>query len=325
MFFERLFFVVSRMNEDESFAKFLLDFFFSTESYHFFDLLSFLTYCLVAFVLGLLFSKAKRNKTLLVLWWALSLVLAGFVIRDICYVEADYRMSGDGVLSLTFLFGILLLLPCACCNYLGRKFYPRKPICWILLILALCAEVMFFVGNRLKNTVDDFGKIKDESLPKELVQNELDVVYDLKIYKADAWGCDSYRVALRKKRDEWFRCAQFDARSEFSEVDSCFWESLNSKEGAEKLVTFVNDYSYEFTEGLVFDGYIFRVELTDYKKRTRRTLDISNAEFLDVPKAFAIETLARTFIPSRESLTKMSPEEAREKCEEKLYQETSDD
>ena len=313
------------MNEDESFVKFLLDFFFSTESGHLLDLFSFLTYCLVAFVLGLLFSKAKRNKTLLVLWWALSLVLAGFVIRDICYVEADYRMSGDGVLSLTFLFGILLLLPCACCNYLGQKFYPRKPICWILLILALCAEVMFFVGNRLKNTVDDFGKIKDESLPKELVQNELDVVYDLKIYKADAWGCDSYRVVLRKKRDEWFRCAQFDARSEFSEVDSCFWESLNSKEGAEKLVTFVNDYSYEFTEGLVFDGYIFRVELTDYKKRTRRTLDISNAEFLDVPKAFAIETLARAFIPSRESLTKMSPEEAREKCEEKLYQETSDD
>lgn len=62
MFFERLFFVVSRMNEDEPFAKFLLDFFFSTESYHFFDLLSFLTYCLVAFVLGLFFSMVKKNK-----------------------------------------------------------------------------------------------------------------------------------------------------------------------------------------------------------------------------------------------------------------------
>lgn len=325
MFFERLFFVVSRMNEDESFAKFLLDFFFSTESGHLLDLFSFLTYCFVAFVLGLLFSKAKRNKTLLVLWWALSLVLAGFVIRDICYVEADYRMSGDGVLSLTFLFGILLLLPCACCNYLGRKFYPRKPVCWILLILALCAEIAFFMGNRLKNTVDDFGKIKDESLPKELVQNELDVVYDLKIYKADAWGCDSYRVALRKKKEGWFRCVQLDAQSEFGEGDSCFWVALNSKEGAEKLVTFVNDYSYEFTEGLVFDGYIFRVELTDYKKRTRRTLDISNAEFFDVPKAFAIETLARTFIPSRESLTKMSSEDVKEKCGGIRYQVGSHD
>lgn len=61
MFFERLLFVVSRMNEDEPFAKFLLDFFFSTESYHFFDLLSFLTYCLVAFVLGLFFATSSAT------------------------------------------------------------------------------------------------------------------------------------------------------------------------------------------------------------------------------------------------------------------------
>ena len=79
----------------------------------------------------------------------------------------------------------------------------------------------------------------------------------------------------------------------------------------------IEKYEQEYCSDHVNDGYSVRVSLKDYKRKTSRRLDLSNASALAMRGAMAIEKMMFDLMPPRETFTTLSYDEVSKKCGEK--------
>ena len=102
-------------------------------------------------------------------------------------------------------------------------------------------------------------------------------------------------------------------------VDSTQWLPLNTEKAStavKSLKNAIEKYEQEYRSDHVNDGYSVRVSLKDYKRKTSRRLNLSNASILGMQGAMAIEKMMFDLMPPREIFTTLSYDEVAEKCNE---------
>ena len=144
--------------------------------------------------------------------------------------------------------------------------------------------------------------------------------YEIEMVHEDAWWNDSRIVAIRVRNDSVFYRAAYRMCRVESNIDSTQWLPLNSEKASTAVKTLKNaieKYEQEYYSDEVWDGYSLRVSLKDYKRKTSRRLDLSNASALGLRGAMAIEKMVFDLIPPREIFTTLSYDEVSKKCGEK--------
>jgi hypothetical protein len=175
-----------------------------------------------------------------------------------------------------------------------------------------------------------FGEIVDEPLQSvelELAQN---ADYEIEMIQEDAWWNDTRIIAVRERNDSVFYRAAYRMCSAENiddegykhrikpNIDSVQWTLLSPEKSliAKSLKNSVEKYEQEYHSDLVWDGYSVDVSLKDYKRKTSRRLDLSNASILGMQGAMAIEKMMLDLMPPRETFTTLSYDKVSKKCAE---------
>lgn len=211
---------------------------------------------------------------------------------------------------------------------LGHLFKTSKKNHWILIpvivwvlipvFMILTYSAAIFGGERPPDFYP-FGEIVDEPLQDVELQVAQNVDYEIEMIHEDAWWNDSRIITIRGRNDSVFYRAVYRMCGTESNVDSSQWLPLNTEKASnvvKSLKNSIEKYEQEYYSDEVWDGYSVRVSLKDYKRKTSRRLDLSNASALGMRGAMAIEKMVFDLMPPREIFTTLSYDEVAKKCAE---------
>ena len=253
------------------------------------------------------------------LWLVLgSIPLVVIVVRTLQWVicKDSYEMAKVGAF-ITFFYGVGCLI--------GNFFNPRKIWHWLLGPVALL--LVFLVPNIVSYFSRDywhpFGSIVDEPLALDSAGGSTNNLagglaalfdYELKISFSDAFIFDKRMATIRVKGDSALVCTSKKVCGVLDSIETCEWKTSESAQPRatetkpiskiHELKNIVESYQEEKIPYDVFDGYIFDVTLLDYRRGTKRYLDLSNAMVGkpdEVPMAKRINQLAIPFLPIDEN------------------------
>ncbi|MBO4712530.1 MAG: hypothetical protein J5615_01380 [Fibrobacter sp.] len=266
-------------------------------------------------LLALIFTAKFRNnkkKLKIILATIPSIVLCSLLI-----------FGSFAFIYIFIIFSVLAILYGASIA-VGYHFSSKKAILCLAAILILPCSLILLTTFEYYELREPFGYIKDKALPDSLSNADFD--YEVKLNYADAWGNDHYTVTMRGKHltdssgDSIVYCRQYrmdavvitallknSASSDTQSVqatpqNSCQWEPLphEKKETLIQLKKLAERYRKEYTFSFTFDGYIFDIDILDFKKKTIRSLELGNASE-EVPNALEIVNLGLTLIPFNDS------------------------
>jgi hypothetical protein len=238
------------------------------------------------------------------------------------------------MLAIFFIFAILYAVSIV----IARRFAENKIVLCLSVPLILACSFLMLVTYEYFNLREPFGSIDERSLPDRANSNH---DYTIRINYADARGNNNYMLTIRWKEasnsqeDSIFFCKQYRtcAGAKFITKDSensdtqnvlpternrCEWEMFpnDKRTNLLKFKELAENYKKEYKMGLVLDGYIFSVDIIDYKKKTVRTLRLDNATNYEeeVPKAKEIVNLGLKLISFSDSAN------LDKECNERLLQ-----
>ena len=263
---------------------------------------------------GIIFFALRKNTSWKKFWLVLGLLLpAVIVFRSIQWLVCKSDLE-------TAIGGVFLLVLYVSGALIGNFFKTKK----VLYVIAVSVIVMLlFLAFKWivyhDSEMYPFAEIIDEPLQDV----ELDVVqnadYEIEMVLEDAWGNDSRIIAIRERNDSVFYHAAYRMCGPESNVDSTQWLPLNTEKAStavKSLKNAIEKYEQEYRSDHVNDGYSVRVSLKDYKRKTSRRLDLSNASILGMQGAMAIEKMMLELMPPREIFTTLSYDEVSKKCSE---------
>ena len=269
---------------------------------------------ILLFLSGIIFVALRKNTSWKKLWLVLGLLLPAFIVfRCIQWLVCKNDLEGA-------LVGLLLLVLYVFGALIGNFFKTKKilyviAVSVIVLLLILVFKWIVYHDSEMY----PFAEIVDEPLQDV----ELDVVqnadYEIEMVLEDAWGDDSRIIAIRERNDSIFYHAAYRMCGPESNVDSTQWLPLNTEKAStavKSLKNAIEKYEQEYCSDHVNDGYSVRVSLKDYKRKTSRRLDMSNASILGMQGAMAIEKMMLDLMPPREIFTTLSYDEVSKKCSE---------
>ena len=269
---------------------------------------------ILLFLSGIIFFALRKRTSWKKLWLVLGLLLPAFIVfRSIQWLVGENDLEGA-------LVGLLLLVLYVFGALIGNFFKMKKilyviAVSVIVLLLILVFKWIVYHDSEMY----PFAEIIDEPLQDV----ELDVVqnadYEIEMVLEDAWGDDSRVIAIRERNDSIFYHAAYRMCGPESNVDSTQWLPLNTEKAStavKSLKNAIEKYEQEYHSDLVNDGYSLRVSLKDYKRKTSRRLDLSNASILGMQGAMAIEKMMLELMPPREIFTTLSYDEVSKKCSE---------
>jgi hypothetical protein len=225
----------------------------------------------------------------------------------------------------------LFLLALYVSGALIGNFFKTKKVLYVIagsvVVLLLFLAIKWLVYH--DSEMFPFGEIVDEPLQSvelELAQN---ADYEIEMIQEDAWWNDTRIMAIRERNDSVFYRAAYRMCSAENiddegykywvkpNIDSTQWLPLNSEKASnvvESLKNSIEKYEQEYYSDEIWDGYSLRVSLKDYKRKTSRRLDLSNASALAMRGAMVIEKMVFDLIPPREVFTTLSYIEVTKKC-----------
>ena len=269
---------------------------------------------ILLFLSGIIFFALRKNTSWKKLWLVFGLLLPAFIVfRCIQWLVCKNDLEGA-------LVGLLLLVLYVLGALIGNFFKTKKilyviAVSVIVLLLILAFKWIVYHDSEMYS----FAEIVDEPLQDV----ELDVVqnadYEIEMVLEDAWGDDSHVIAIRGRNDSVFYHAAYRMCGPESNVDSTQWLPLNTEKAStavKSLKNAIENYEQEYSSDLANDGYSLRVSLKDYKRKTSRRLDLSNASILGMQGAMAIEKMMLDLMPPREIFTTLSYDEVSKKCSE---------
>ena len=244
----------------------------------------------VLFLAGSMISHTMFTQSLLFIWWVLVPIFIGIIL---------------GHLFKTSKKNHRILIPV---------------IMWVLIpvFMILTYSVVIFWEKR-PPVLYPFAEIVDEPLQYVELDVAQNVDYEIEMIHEDAWGNDSRIITIRERNDSVFYRAAYRMCGPESNVDSSAWLPLNSEKAStavKSLKNAIEKYEQEYHSDDAWDGYSVRVSLKDYKRKTSRRLDLSNASILGMQGAMAIEKMMLDLMPPREIFTTLSYDEVAEKCNE---------
>lgn len=269
---------------------------------------------ILLFLSGIIFFALRKNTSWKKLWLVLGLLLPAFIVfRCIQWLVCKNDLEGA-------LVGLLLLVLYVFGALIGNFFKMKK----ILYVIALSVIVLLLILVFKWIVYHDsemypFAEIVDEPLQYVELDVAQNVDYEIEMIHEDAWGNDSRIITIRERNDSVFYRAAYRMCGPESNVDSTQWLPLNTEKAStavKSLKNAIEIYEQEYRSDHVNDGYSVRVSLKDYKRKTSRRLNLSNASILGMQGAMAIEKMMLDLIPPREIFTTLSYDEVAEKCNE---------
>ena len=288
-------------------------------------LMTFATEILPVILLGIIFFALRKNTSWKKFWLVLGLLLPAFIVfRSVQWLACknDLEMAIEGL----FLLALYVLGA-----FIGN-FFKTKKILYVIagsvVVLLLFLAIKWLVYH--DSEMFPFGEIVDEplqSIELELAQN---ADYEIEMIQEDAWWNDTRIIAVRERNDSVFYRAAYRMCSAENiddegykhrikpNIDSVQWALLSPEKSliAKSLKNSIEKYKQEYHSDLVWDGYSVNVSLKDYKRKTSRRLDLSNASILGMQGAMAIEKMMLNLMPPRETFTTLSYDKVSKKCAE---------
>lgn len=288
-------------------------------------LTTFATEILPVILPGIIFFALRKRTSWKKFWLVLGLLLPAFIVFRIVQWLAcknDLEMAIEG------LFLLALYVSGA---FIGNFFKTKKVLYVIagsVVVLLLFLAIKWLVYH--DSEMFPFGEIVDEPLQSvelELAQN---ADYEIEMIQEDAWWNDTRIIAVRERNDSVFYRAAYRMCSAENiddegykhrikpNIDSVQWTLLSPEKSliAKSLKNSIEKYKQEYHSDLVWDGYSVDVSLKDYKRKTSRRLDLSNASILGMQGAMAIEKMMLDLMPPRETFTTLSYDKVSKKCAE---------
>jgi hypothetical protein len=288
-------------------------------------LTTFATEILPVILPGIIFFALRKRTSWKKFWLVLGLLLPAFIVfRSVQWLACknDLEMAIEGL----FLLALYVLGA-----FIGNFFKTKKVLYVIagsVVVLLLFLAIKWLVYH--DSEMFPFGEIVDEPLQSvelELAQN---ADYEIEMIQEDAWWNDTRIIAVRERNDSVFYRAAYRMCSAENiddegykhrikpNIDSVQWALLSPEKSliAKSLKNSIEKYEQEYHSDLVWDGYSVDVSLKDYKRKTSRRLDLSNASILGMQGAMAIEKMMLDLMPPRETFTTLSYDKVSKKCAE---------
>ena len=288
-------------------------------------LTTFATEILPVILPGIIFFALRKRTSWKKFWLVLGLLLPAFIVfRSVQWLACknDLEMAIEGM----FLLALYVLGA-----FIGNFFKTKKVLYVIagsVVVLLLFLAIKWLVYH--DSEMFPFGEIVDEPLQSvelELAQN---ADYEIEMIQEDAWWNDTRIMAIRERNDSVFYRATYrmcsaeniddDGYKKWTKpnIDSVQWALLSPEKSliAKSLKNSIEKYKQEYHSDLVWDGYSVDVSLKDYKRKTSRRLDLSNASILGMQGAMAIEKMMLDLMPPRETFTTLSYDKVSKKCAE---------
>ena len=288
-------------------------------------LTTFATEILPVILPGIIFFALRKRTSWKKFWLVLGLLLPAFIVfRSVQWLvcKNDLEMAIEGLFFLAlYVSGALI-----------GNFFKTKKVLYVIagsvVVLLLFLVIKWLVYH--DSEMFPFGEIVDEPLQSvelELAQN---ADYEIEMIQEDAWWNDTRIIAVRERNDSVFYRAAYrmcsaeniddDGYKKWTKpnIDSVQWTLLSPEKSliAKSLKNSIEKYKQEYHSDLVWDGYSVDVSLKDYKRKTSRRLDLSNASILGMQGAMAIEKMMLDLMPPRETFTTLSYDKVSKKCAE---------
>jgi len=271
------------------------------------------------FFLAFVFCCLRRNSPRKKLWLAVALIVPAVLLVGFSLTQALFTNHC-----------VLVFIPYFVGMALGSMFNASKKLHWVLVpIMPLLTYSVIVFALVYPPVFYPFGEIVDEPLQNDELQVAQNADYEIEMVHEDAWWNDSRIVAIWVRNDSVFYRAAYRMCSAENiddegykywvkpNIDSTQWLPLNSEKASnvvESLKNSIEKYEQEYYSDEIWDGYSLRVSLKDYKRKTSRRLDLSNASALAMRGAMVIEKMVFDLIPPREVFTTLSYIEVTKKC-----------
>jgi len=288
-------------------------------------LTTFATEILPVILPGIIFFALRKRTSWKKFWLVLGLLLPAFIVfRSVQWLACknDLEMAIEG------LFFLVLYVSGA----LVGNFFKTKKVLYVIagsvVVLLLFLAIKWLVYH--DSEMFPFGEIVDEPLQSVELKMAQNADYEIEMIQEDAWWNDTRIMAIRERNDSVFYRATYrmcsaeniddDGYKKWTKpnIDSVQWALLSPEKSliAKSLKNSIEKYKQEYHSDLVWDGYSVDVSLKDYKRKTSRRLDLSNASILGMQGAMAIEKMMLDLMPSRETFTTLSYDKVSKKCAE---------
>ena len=288
-------------------------------------LTTFATEILPVILPGIIFFALRKRTSWKKFWLVLGLLLPAFIVfRSVQWLACknDLEMAIEG------LFFLVLYVSGA----LVGNFFKTKKVLYVIagsvVVLLLFLAIKWLVYH--DSEMFPFGEIVDEPLQSVELKMAQNADYEIEMIQEDAWWNDTRIMAIRERNDSVFYRATYrmcsaeniddDGYKKWTKpnIDSVQWALLSPEKSliAKSLKNSIEKYKQEYHSDLVWDGYSVDVSLKDYKRKTSRRLDLSNASILGMQGAMAIEKMMLDLMPPRETFTTLSYDKVSKKCAE---------
>ena len=288
-------------------------------------LTTFATEILPVILPGIIFFALRKRTSWKKFWLVLGLLLPAFIVfRSVQWLACknDLEMAIEG------LFFLVLYVSGA----LVGNFFKTKKVLYVIagsvVVLLLFLAIKWLVYH--DSEMFPFGEIVDEPLQDVELKMAQNADYEIEMIQEDAWWNDTRIMAIRERNDSVFYRATYrmcsaeniddDGYKKWTKpnIDSVQWALLSPEKSliAKSLKNSIEKYKQEYHSDLVWDGYSVDVSLKDYKRKTSRRLDLSNASILGMQGAMAIEKMMLDLMPPRETFTTLSYDKVSKKCAE---------
>ena len=274
---------------------------------------------------GIIFFALRKRTSWKKFWLVLGLLLPAFIVfRSVQWLACknDLEMAIEGLLFLVlYVSGALI-----------GNFFKTKKVLFVIAVSVIALLLFLFFKWMVYHDSEmfPFAEIVDEPLQSVELKVVQNADYEIEMILEDAWGNDSRIMAIRERNDSVFYRAAYRMCSAENideegykhrikpNTDSVQWALLSPEKSliAKSLKNSIEKYKQEYHSDLVWDGYSVNVSLKDYKRKTSRRLDLSNASILGMQGAMAIEKMMLDLMPPRETFTTLSYDKVSKKCAE---------
>ncbi|OWV07636.1 hypothetical protein B7993_01980 [Fibrobacter sp. UWH3] len=211
----------------------------------------------------------------------------------------------------------------------GRVFKRKKKLHWLVFPVSFVVSFALVVVFGWALLAEEYGSYSESVISKEEMEQSEGFDFEIRLGRGSYY--DDISLKIRGKVDSVYYQVKYDLcpyvldnkdwNPEYTEPLEKIvtpWILLNQEKSsiAKRLREAMMAYESEWTAVSVLDGYCTGIVVHDFQKQTRRSMSFCNADISNVPKAYAMEKMANSLWPVRETYTKYSYEQAEKACRE---------
>lgn len=282
----------------------------------------------LGFLFSFINSQTRFKKLGAVLWSVLMALILGIVVLAIFKAHIfDYEILWLAVTPIVCFAAIVPIFLAT--SAFGRVFKRKKKFHWLVFPISYVISFVLVVMFCVSLIADPFEQYTENNLSKEEMEKSEGYDFEIGLFRGSDY--DVSNLQIRGKGDSVYYRVKYDLcpyvldnkdfiakYTEPLEKVATPWTLLDKEKSsiAFELRKSMMTYESEWTAVSVLDGYCIGLVINDFQKKKSRHFSFCNADISNVPKAYAMEKMANSLWPARETYTKYSYEQAEKACRE---------